>query len=155
HVSTYWLGLSLTLGGLVAIIASTYAHRLEKILGTPKASFIAAIIPAYLYIAMSVFATPAFAVVIFVLTFGLISLQDPILAAYNNRQIPSSIRATTLSTINMFSSIYITIMGLIIGVIADYSVTYAFLFIGTLILIAAFVFRIREEKPITLSPQSY
>lgn len=146
YVPTYWLGLSLTLGGLVAIAASMYAHKLEKLLGAPRAAFVAAIIPAYLYIAMSVFDTPILAIVIFVLTFGLMSLQDPILAAYNNRFIPSNIRATTLSTINMFSSIYITLLGLFIGVIADYSVTYAFLFMGILILCAAFVFKISPSS---------
>lgn len=72
------------------------------------------------------------------------SLQDPLFADYYNIHIVSEIRATTLSAISMVSGIYIVMIGLIIGYIADISVLYAFLFMGILILVPSVIFRINE-----------
>ncbi|MDP1722265.1 MAG: hypothetical protein Q8L37_03570 [Candidatus Gottesmanbacteria bacterium] len=45
----------------------------------------------------------------------------------------------------MLTSLYVAIMGPVIGGIADRSVPMAFLFMGALILVGALVFRIGEE----------
>lgn len=50
-----------------------------------------------------------------------------------------------LSFIGMLSSLYVAVMGPIIGAIADRSVPMAFAFMGGLIIIGAIVFRIGEE----------
>ena len=73
-------------------------------------------------------------------------LQEPLLADYYNIHIKGKVRATTLSAINMFSSMYIAIMGLIIGKIADVSVLLSFLFMGTIIFAGAVLFRIHEHS---------
>ena len=93
---------------------------------------------------MSVVFHPFFATLIFVLNYSSMRLQEPLLADYYNIHIKSEIRATTLSTINMFSSIYIAFMGLIIGRIADTSIPMTFIFMGLIILGGSILFRIKE-----------
>ncbi len=45
----------------------------------------------------------------------------------------------------MLSSLYVAVMGPLIGAIADRSVPFAFAFMGALIIVGAVVFRINEE----------
>lgn len=146
HVPVFWLGLSLALGGVLAVSSSKYAYKLEKILGVEGGMFIATVLPGIFYILMSVIVHPVLGVLLFVLNYGSMSLQNPLYADYYNIHIQSEIRATTLSIINMFSSFYIVVMGLIIGWIANYSILYAFLFMGILILISGAYFRINKTQ---------
>lgn len=145
QVSPYWLGLALTFGGIIAILASKYAYKIEELFGFEKGVLIATMLPAVFYMVMALILHPIFAVMLFILNFGSMSLQDPLLADYYNRHIQSNIRATALSTINMFSSVYITLMGLLIGWIANFSIPNAFLFMGVIVLFAAIFFRINDK----------
>ena len=83
---------------------------------------------------------------LFVLNYSTMRLQEPLLADYYNLHIKSEVRSTTLSTINMFSSMYIAIMGLIIGKIADISIPMTFLFMGIIIFGGSILFRIKENS---------
>ena len=136
NVAPYWLGLSLGIGGIAAALASKYAYKLEEVFGIEKGMFLATCLPGFLYVFMALVIHPVFAVVLFISNFGYMSFQDPLFADYYNVHIKSEIRATVLSTINMFSSAYIALMGLIIGWIAGFSVLYAFLFMGVIVLLA-------------------
>ncbi|MDP3983062.1 MAG: MFS transporter [bacterium] len=144
NIPPFWLGISLTAGGVLAMLASKYAYRFEKIFGVEKGMLIATLIPAILYILMSLIISPVLAILLFTLNYGSMSLQDPLIADYYNIHIPSNVRATALSTINMFSSIYIAVIGLLIGWIANSSVLYAFAFMGIVVLLGAVIFRINE-----------
>jgi len=42
----------------------------------------------------------------------------------------------------MFSGIYVALMGLLIGRISDFSLTYAFTFMGAIVLVGSLVFRV-------------
>lgn len=139
------LGLSLTIGGILAILASKYAYKVERVLGMGRSVLLATILPAALYILMAFIIHPIGAVVLFILNFGSMSLQDPLLADYTNQHINSNIRATTLSIIGMFSSIYITFVGLLVGWVADHSILYAFTLMGVIVLFGAIFFRISEK----------
>lgn len=68
-------------------------------------------------------------------------IRNPLLSSYKNEQIKSKNRATVLSLINMFSSLYIALMSLVFGRIADYSIPMAFVSIGLLIILFAVVLR--------------
>ena len=120
NVDPYWLGLSLGTGGIISALASRYAYKFEKIFGIEKGMLLATSLPGLLYILMALIIHPVFAVILFISNFGSMSLQDPLFADYYNVHIKSEIRATVLSTINMFSSIYIALMGLVIGWIAGF-----------------------------------
>lgn len=139
------LGLSLTIGGILAILASKYAYKVEGMLGMGRSVFLATALPAVLYILMAFIIHPVAAVLLFILNFGSMSLQDPLLADYTNQHINSNIRATTLSVIGMFSSVYITLVGLLVGWVADHSILYAFILMGAIVLFGAIFFRISEK----------
>ena len=95
---------------------------------------------------MSVVFHPIFATMLFVLNYSTMRLQEPLLADYYNIHIKSEVRSTTLSAINMFSSIYFAIMGLVIGRIADISIPMTFLFMGIIIFGGSILFRIKEDS---------
>ncbi|MDP2860097.1 MAG: MFS transporter [bacterium] len=144
NIPTMWLGLSLTIGGFLAILSSKYAYKFERALGVKTGMFLATITPGIIYLLMFFILHPILAVGFFILNFGLVNIQEPLFADYYNIHIKSEIRATALSTINMISSLYIALMGLVIGWIANYSLLYAFLFMGALIISGAVLFRIND-----------
>lgn len=94
---------------------------------------------------MAVTGSPWLAVTFFCLNYGSSALQQPLFDDYMNRYLPSDTRATLLSFIGMLSSLYVAVMGPIIGGIADRSLPIAFLFMGALITLGAIVFRIGDE----------
>lgn len=145
HVPLYWLGISRAIAGIIALFCLRYAYKLEEIFKV-NGVLIATIIPAILYFLMSIIFHPVFATMLFVLNYSTMRLQEPLLADYYNIHIKSEIRATTLSAINMFSSIYFAIMGLIIGRIADISIPMTFLFMGVIIFGGSVLFRIKKSS---------
>jgi len=60
-----------------------------------------------------------------------------------NRHIESRNRATVLSLISMLSGLYVALVGLLIGCIGDVSLTWAFLFMGVIVLVGSLLFRVR------------
>lgn len=145
QVPLFWLGITRSIAGVIALFCLRYAYKLEDIFKV-NGVLVATLIPAVLYLLMSVVFHPVFATMLFVLGYSSMRLQEPLLADYYNIHIKSEIRSTTLSTINMFSSIYITIMGLVIGKIADVSLPMTFVFMGAVILIGSLAFRVKESN---------
>lgn len=143
-VPPMWLGISLGIAGIVAALTSKYAYKVEKLLGVKSGMLLVTVLPGIIYLLMAIFIHPILAVTLFMLNFGMMSFQDPLFADYYNIHIRSEIRATALSTINMFSSIYIALMGIVIGWVADLSLLYSFVFMGVVVLCGAFLFRINE-----------
>jgi MFS family permease len=72
------------------------------------------------------------------------TIQAPIFFDYMNRHIESKNRATVLSLINMLSGVYVALMGLLIGFIADFSLPFAFLFMGGIVILSTLLIRIEE-----------
>jgi MFS family permease len=144
-IPSVWLGLSLGLGGIVAVIASKYAYKFEEVFGVKRGMFLATLFPGLIYFMMAWIINPIFSGLLFVINFGSMSLQGPLFADYYNRHIRSEIRATALSTINMISSIYITLIGLVIGWIADIKLIWAYSFMGVVIIAGSMIFRINKK----------
>jgi len=141
-INPVFLGISLGVGGLISVLASKYAYKVEELMGVGKGLLLANLLPGIFYILMAIFISPVLSLLIFTLNFGLMSLQDPLLSNYYNIHIKSEIRATALSSINMFSSIYIALMGLLIGWIADLSLLGSLVFMGVIVIIASWYFKI-------------
>lgn len=139
-----WFGIALSVAALLGVLTSKYAYLLEKNLGVNKGVLVATFTPGILYILMAAIFHPLISVILFVISYSSMNIQKPIFADYTNRHIESRNRATVLSTISMFSGIYIALMGLIIGAIADYVLSYSFLFMGIIIIISATLLRIDE-----------
>lgn len=141
-----WFGLSYAIGGLFLLLSSRYAYLIEKKLGGKTALLVFTILPGIFYGLMAATGSAWLAVTFFCLNYGSSALQQPLFDDYTNRHIASESRATLLSFIGMLSSLYVAVMGPIIGGIADRSLPMAFLFMGGLIIVGALVFRIDEGE---------
>jgi MFS family permease len=139
-VPTFWIGASLSLGGLLAFILQRYAYRIEQKLG--KLGFlIISVWPGIMYILLAMVSLPALLVPIFILAYASMELRNPLLSSYKNEQVHSKNRATVLSLFNMFAMLYVALMGLVFGKIADTSIPIAFTSIGVLIVLFAMILR--------------
>ena len=137
---TFWIGASLSLAGLLAFLIQKYAYLIEEKIG--RAGFLVVTIwPGIMYLLFAMASLPALLVPIFVITYASMEAKNPLLSAYKNEQIKSKNRATVLSLINMFGSLYVALMSLVFGRIADYSIPITFATIGLLIVLFAVVLR--------------
>jgi MFS family permease len=142
-VPPIWLGLALALASVLSILGARYAYWLEGRLGTKPSLLLVTGLPGLLYLAMAAARRPLFSVPAFCLLMGSMSLKDPIFSGHLNRHIESRNRATLLSLISMFSGLYVALMGLLIGRIADLSLTWSFVFTGMVVLAGSLSFRER------------
>jgi len=140
-VPPIWLGLALALASGISIVVARYAYWLEARLGANPSLLLATSLPAVLYLVMAVALHPVFSVLAFCTLVGSMSLKGPIFSGHLNKHIESKNRATVLSLISMFSGLYVALMGLLIGRIGDFSLTYAFTFMGVIVLIGSLLFR--------------
>jgi hypothetical protein len=144
-VSGYLFGVTLAVASLLGIFTSKYAYLLEKVLGVRKGVMFAVLLPGIFYFLLAVISHSIISIVLVVLAFGSMHVQKPILLDYLNRHIESRNRATVLSLINVVTGFYVAIMGLLIGLLADVSLNYSFILMGSLVAIGAFCIRIDES----------
>jgi MFS family permease len=142
-VPPIWLGLGLALASLLSILGARYAYRLEAWLGARSSLLLVTGLPGVLYLVMAAARRPACSVLAFCTLAGSMSLKDPIFSGHLNRHIESRNRATVLSLISMVSGLYVALMGLLIGRIGDFSLTYAFVFMGVIVLAGSLLFRMK------------
>lgn len=142
-VPSVWLGLGLALASGVSILGARYAYWLEVRLDMQTSLLLVTALPGVLYLAMAAILQPALLVWVFCALVGSMSLKDPIFSGHLNKRIESKNRATVLSLISMFSGIYVALMGLVIGRVGDFSLTYAFAFMGAVVLAGSLLFRVK------------
>jgi hypothetical protein len=146
RVRPLWFGLALSLASGLSILGARYAYWLERKLGSRHSIPLVTALPGLLYLLMAAISHPSFSVLVFCALYGSISLRNPILSAQLNAHIKSQNRATVLSVISMISGIYVSLIGLAIGRVADVSVPYAFLAMGILVLTGTLLFRKRNQE---------
>ncbi len=149
RVPGQWFGLSYAIGGLLVLLSSKYAYLIERKLGGKVALLVFTILPGVFFGLMALTSSVWLAVTFFSLNYGSSALQTPLFTDYTNRHIASENRATLLSFIGMLSSLYVAVMGPLIGAIADRSLPIAFLFMGVLIITGAIFFRVDNEHLVT------
>lgn len=142
QIASLWMGVAFSVGALLAGMSERYAYLLESTFGRRYGFFVAAILPGLFYALFALSRTPQMAFVLFVSTYATTSLKNPLLSAYQNQLIDSSNRATVLSIISLISSLYVALVTLFIGWLADIRVNYAFGFIGLLIIVGSIVLRV-------------
>lgn len=143
-----WLGPALGVGSLLALVGQRYAFLLERILGVRRAVLVATALPGLLYLLMAASSHSRIAVMLFCLQWGIIPIKEPLFAGYVNAHIPGEQRATVLSLINTFKSIYIGAMGLLVGRIAEISLPVVFAAMGVVVLAGALVLQIDERHTV-------
>ncbi len=140
-----WFGLAYAIGGLLVLLASKYAYLIERKFGGVTALLVFTLLPGVFFGLMAVNHNPWLAISFFCLNYGSAAFQEPLLIDYTNRHISSENRATLLSFIAMLSSLYIAVMGPIIGNAADHSIPASFILMGILIIAGALVFRVEDK----------
>lgn len=146
-VPGYWLGLALSLGSLVAIFAELHAWRLARRFGQRGALVLAAAPPGVLYLLMAAFHLPALAVGLFIVQWGAIHLAGPLYAGAYNAEISGAARATALSLISAVMKVYVGLMGLLFGWLANRSLSLVFALIGAVILLGLVALTVTSPNP--------
>ena len=137
-----FFGPTMALASIAAFLAVNKVQLLEQKIGAQWGLLVATIAPGIIYLVLFINPFPWIGVLAIIFFRGLNALKNPLFAAYHNRQIASHHRATMLSFISMIAGGYTAVMGLIIGAIAEYSLTSAFLFAGLLVTTAAILLRV-------------
>ncbi len=118
---------------------------IEKTFGIEKMIFYSALIPGIFYSGLFFFKNVPFVLVAIFMITGLKIMRGPILYDFMNRHIQSRNRATVLSGVSMLEKIIITVIYPIIGLLADFSLYYTFLFLGIATIIFAFINKVEAE----------
>jgi MFS family permease len=119
--------------------------RIEKIFGMKNTLLYSAILPGLFFIGLFFFRNIYFVLIaIFIIT-GLKIMRSPVLSDFMNRHIESRNRATVLSGVSMLEKIIVMILYPIVGLLADFSLWYTFLFLGIATLIFSLMNRIEAE----------
>jgi MFS family permease len=142
ELSPFLVGAGLSLGGLLAAVIQKNVYRLSVWWGPSRAMIIATLLPGVMYLVLALAMQPALGFVALVLTYGVLEMRKPLFSAYQNQFIADQNRATTLSLINMFTSLYLAVMAVVFGLLADQSVRLAFAVMGTVIILAALSLRV-------------
>jgi len=124
---------------LIEILIASNFSLLEKWFGFNKYLKISAIITSLSFILVAIY--PNFYTIISFLIFaggfGLTRIE--LMLAHMNKLIPSSNRATILSSVSMFETFILVILNPIIGFLADKSLRYALLTISILPIVTLFL----------------
>ena len=128
--------LTLSLGSLLAALAQRYAWKLEAWLGQARAVALLILLPGIMYWLLAAAAGPFAAALLATLMIGGNDMKAPLFSAYQNALIPSENRATALSLINMFLSLFIAVGSPIYASLAQQSLDLAFAVMGAVILLA-------------------
>lgn len=146
NVPAMWLGWALAIASAIGITGARYAYRLEARSGIAASLLMVTLAPGLGYLALAIVGQPIATVIIFCLLYGSMSLRDPILSGQLNLHIVSHYRATLLSTLNMATGLYVALMGLALGWIADRSLTLAFAAMGAIIIAGSLLFRVAPPQ---------
>ena len=141
EVSPYVIGLTLSLGSLLAVIAQRYAYKLEAWLGQRLAIALLIVVPGLSYWLLAAVAGPWATGLVVILMYGLNDMKAPLFSAYQNALIESRNRATVLSLINMFLNLFGALASPVYAALAERSLPLAFAAMGAVILLAAMILR--------------
>lgn len=138
-------GTIMALALLSAAIFQRYSYKVEELFGVKRGVFLTTLLPGILYLFMAYVFSPILSVILFITLKAIADVRKPLFSDYKNLHIPSRVRATSLSLITMFTSIYQVVMRLVLGKLADISLSYTFLFMGAVIIVASIFLRIDER----------
>lgn len=136
------MGIASAIGALLAVGLQKNIFALEEWLGKKTTLVVTTILPGVGYLIMAAAPTAVVAFGAFIFTYGTSEIKNPLISSYQNGVIPEKIRATVLSLINLFMSLYGAIVGLSMGWLADQHVTYPFILAGFLVLFFSIILRI-------------
>ena len=143
-VTPLWIGWSLSLASFLAFLIMSQLTKLEKLLGERKAFYLMCIFPSLGYLALATFNNQIAVIMIFIITYASTFTRGPTISALINKQLDKKSRATTLSMIAMLDKLYIGVMTVVFGIMAQYSFRITFLVMGILILGFSVILRVNK-----------
>ena len=141
EVSPFVIGVVLSVGSLLAALAQRYAYKVEAWLGQRRAIAVLILLPGLMYWLLALAAGPIATVLIVILMYGGNDMKAPLFSAYQNALISSENRATVLSLINMFVSLFLAVMAPVYARLAQDSMAAAFVLMGGVIIGAGLLLR--------------
>ncbi len=135
------IGIALSLGGLGAFLVLNNVSAIERRLGRFGLYFLS-FFPGVLYLLLAIAPNILVLFPLFILTYAFADAKNPLISAYQNEQIESASRATTISLINMIGKAYVAVVSLLLGWIADYSISATWATIGVLVILATLLLRV-------------
>jgi MFS family permease len=142
NVSPAMIALTLSLGSLIAAFSQRYAYKVEQLLGERWGITVLTLLPAVSYLVLALVTTPVMSWLLVTWMYGTNDMKYPLFSAYQNKLIQTESRATTLSLLNMFSSVYVAVIAPIYALIATQSLLTAFMVIGIVIVVGAMGLRV-------------
>lgn len=141
EVSPFVIGVVLSAGSLLAAFTQRHAYKVEEWLGQRRAIALLILLPGLMYWLLAMAAGPVATVLIVILMYGSNDMKAPLFSAYQNALIDSDNRATALSLINMFVSLFVAAMAPVYATLAERSLAAAFLMMGAVIIGAGLLLR--------------
>ena len=144
EVSPFAIGAVLSAGSLLAAFTQRYAYKVEEWLGRDRAIAALILLPGLLYWMLAAFGGPIAAASIMILMYGVSNMKAPLFSAYQNALIENKNRATVLSLINMFVSLFVALGAPVYAAIAEQSLELTFVAMGAVIVAAALLLRVHR-----------
>jgi MFS family permease len=135
------IGIALSLGGLAASLVLHNISVIECRLGR-FGLFFFSFLPGVLYLLLAIVPNVKGLFPVFILTYAFADAKNPLISAYQNEHIESASRATAISLINMIGKFYSAVVTLLLGWIADYSISATWAAIGALVIVATLLLRV-------------
>lgn len=148
-VSPFVIGLTLSIGSLLAAVTQRYAYKLEEWVGQKRAIQFLLLLPALMYGILALLSGSILPVIIIIIMYGTNDMKAPLFSAYQNSMIGNKNRATLLSIINMFLNLFVAIVAPVYAAIGTASLSVAFTIMGTVILLATLTLRLPQLTPLT------
>ena len=152
QVAPFTVGVVLSVGSLLAAFTQRYAYKVEQWLGQGRAIALLIVLPGLMYWLLALAAGPLAPVLIVILMYGSNDMKAPLFSAYQNALIDSENRATVLSLINMFVSLFLALMAPLYARLAEDSLETAFVAMGAVIIFAALFLRVHRLPPAATPP---
>ncbi len=151
-VSPFLIGAALSLGSLLAAVTQRYAYKVEAWLGQARAIALLILLPGLMYWLLALAAGPYATFLMVLLMYGVNDMKAPLFSAYQNALIASENRATVLSLINMFVSLFLAVMAPLYARLAEASLEAAFVVMGAVIILAALLLRVYRLPAVDETP---
>lgn len=136
EASPFVIGVALSLGSLLAALTQRYAYKVEEWLGQARAIALLILAPGALYWILAAVAGPIAPVLVIILMYGVNDMKAPLFSAYQNALIESKNRATVLSMISMFLSLFLALGLPVYAALAQRSLSLTFVVMGAVIVLA-------------------
>lgn len=140
----FLIGITLAIGSLLSAITQNYAYKIEEWLGQRTAILVLTLLPALMYGVLAIVSGAVLPMLIIIFMYATNDMKAPLFSAYQNSLIESKNRATVLSIISMFASLFVAIIAPIYAFIGTFSLPIAFVIMGAVIAIATMLIGIPE-----------